>query len=85
MIPKELFPSTVMWRLRSWNDIRSASWFTLSNYSTFFMILFLVVVALLQTRSKIVSIHHAHNPDDSCGISLTRCLTWVERSAKSGV
>ena len=53
---QEMFDAA-RWRLRSFEDIRSTSWFTLSNYMNVFLFLIFVALAIYQARSKIVSQH----------------------------
>jgi hypothetical protein len=45
---------SMKWHFRSYEEIKNTSLFTKVNYTLFFMILTLAVVAVLQTRAKIV-------------------------------
>src|SRR5437773_1457560 len=45
---------SLYWHIRSWDEIERTSLFTLSNYVTIFLLLLFTVIAIIQTRSKIV-------------------------------
>ena len=53
MVQQSLLDS-VIWHVRTWDDIKRTSWFTLSNYLNIFLFIVFVVYAILQTRAKIV-------------------------------
>lgn len=46
---------SVMWHIRSWDEIKSMSFFTMSNYINIALFVGLIVMAILQARSKVVS------------------------------
>jgi hypothetical protein len=46
---------SVMWHVRSWDEIKSMSFFTMSNYVNIALVVGLLVMAVLQARSKVVS------------------------------
>jgi hypothetical protein len=45
---------SVIWHIRSWDEIKQTSLFTLANYANVFLLVGFVVFAIIQTRSKIV-------------------------------
>ena len=51
---------SVLWHVRSWDEIKRTSLFTLSNYANVFLLVIFVAIAILQTRSKIVRLLCLH-------------------------
>ena len=47
---------SLYWHIRSWDEIERTSLFTLSNWVTIFLLLLFTVIAIIQTRSKILRI-----------------------------
>ena len=47
---------SVLWHLRSWEQIKATSWFTLSNYLICFLLVGLVIASILQARAKVVGL-----------------------------
>jgi len=45
---------SIKWHFRSYEEIKNTSFFTKANYTLFFMILGLALVAIFQTHLKIV-------------------------------
>jgi hypothetical protein len=45
---------SVLWHIRSWDEIKRTSLFTLANYANVFLLVGFVIFAIIQTRSKIV-------------------------------
>jgi hypothetical protein len=45
---------SVLWHVRSWDEIKRTSLFTLANYANVFLLVGFVIFAIIQTRSKIV-------------------------------
>jgi hypothetical protein len=45
---------SVLWHIRSWDEIKQTPLFTLANYANVFLLVGFVVLAIIQTRSKIV-------------------------------
>lgn len=69
MAQESLFDS-VRWHLRSWDQIKRTSLFTLSNYANVFMFLFFIAVGLYQIKSKRVrGASHSHS-GYFCGSSI---------------
>ena len=52
--PPSLLDS-VLWHVRSWDEIKAMSYFTMSNYINFALVVGLFVFAIMQARSKAVS------------------------------
>jgi predicted membrane channel-forming protein YqfA (hemolysin III family) len=46
--------ASVLWHVRSWDEIKQTSLFTLANYANIFLLLGFVIFAIIQARSKIV-------------------------------
>ena len=46
---------SLKWHIRSWDEIKSMSYFTMSNYISIALLLGLFAAAILQARSKVVS------------------------------
>lgn len=46
---------TMVWHWRSWEDIKSASAFTLANYMNVILLVVFVILAIQQVKSKQVS------------------------------
>jgi hypothetical protein len=45
---------SLLWHVRSWDEIKRTTLFTLSNYANVFLLVLFVIIAIIQTRSKIV-------------------------------
>lgn len=45
---------SVLWHLRSWEQIKATSWFTLSNYFTYFLLVGVVITSVWQAHAKAV-------------------------------
>lgn len=44
----------IKWHLRSWEEIRNMTWFTISNYTNVFAFLFFLGIAIYQAKGKVV-------------------------------